>query len=76
MPVLNTEYHPHLSRLHNMKTTKKEVREWSIIQGTFHGAVWVVTKDSKGNNTTETSEQRCSIDTATDGLTNLKNENH
>lgn len=48
MPVLNTEYHPHLSRLHNMKTTKEEVGEWGIIQGIFHGAVWIVTKDSKG----------------------------
>lgn len=75
MPVLNAEYHPHLNRLHNMKTTKKEVGEWGIIQGIFHGVVWIVTKDSKGN-TTETSEQHCSIDTATDGLTNVKNENH
>ena len=52
MSILNTEYRPHLSRVHNMTSTKEEVREWSILQGTFHTAVWIVIKDSKGNNTT------------------------
>lgn len=52
MTILNTEYCPHLSRVHNMTSTKKEVRERSVTQGTFHRAFWIVTKGSKGNNTT------------------------
>jgi len=52
MPILNTEYRPHLSTGHNVTSTKKKAREWTILQGTFHTAAWTVIKDSKGNNTT------------------------
>lgn len=66
MRIFITEYHPYLSSVHNMTSTKKEVREWSILQGNFQ-PVWIVRKDSKGNNIVQlqTSKQHHSIDMAT-----------
>lgn len=35
-----------------MTSKKKDVKEWSILQGMLHTAVWIVVEDSKGNKTT------------------------
>lgn len=50
-----------------MTSTKEEVREWGILQGNFETPVWIVRRDSKGNNTAQlqTSKQQDSTDMAT-----------
>lgn len=75
MTILNTEYCPHLSRVRNMTSTKKEVRERSITQGTFHRAFWRMLNETQRETTQlQTSEQHYSIDMGTDRPTNMSNE--